>query len=216
MKKLLYRVARNGGVVFAEPDRAKLIAKIHAAIGSSTTWGEFRFAMPREEYEDLIKTAFDDNGEPRPRSTEPFSGETLDDLRIAACETGLLSHLATREGWGDLFFYGLDEVASAICRGIDVTKLETLAELRKAEADLRRARRKAKSAARQSSGLLRGVLKAAQEHCSVELEPASAANSALIQRLGAVYANLPSEHRALFESQLKRLVGLYRPLAPGS
>jgi aromatic ring hydroxylase len=90
-----------------------------------------------------------------------------------------------------------------------------LDELRKAEADLRRARRKAKSAARQSSGLLRGVPKAAQEHCSVEPEATSGINDALTQNLGAVYANLPSEHRALFESQLKRLVGLYRPLARG-
>src|SRR4051794_6755966 len=77
MKKLLYRLAGNRGVVFAEPDRAKLIANIHAAIGSSTTWGEFRFAMPREEYEDLVQTAFDNNGEPRPRSADPFSGESV-------------------------------------------------------------------------------------------------------------------------------------------
>jgi hypothetical protein len=77
MKKLVYRVAENGGVVFAEPDRANLIAKIHAAIRSSTTWGEFRFAMPREEYEDLVQTGFDSNGEPRPKSTDPFSGELV-------------------------------------------------------------------------------------------------------------------------------------------
>ena len=76
-KRLLYRVApHNGGVVFAKPDRANFIAKIHAAIDSAQTWGQFRFAMPRKEYSNIVR-AFDDEGEPRPKSTDPFSGECL-------------------------------------------------------------------------------------------------------------------------------------------
>ena len=76
MKRLLYRVVPyNGGVVFAEPDRATLIAKIHSAINSSKTWGQFRSAMPRDEYSKIVRTHFDDNGEPRPKSTDPFSSD---------------------------------------------------------------------------------------------------------------------------------------------
>lgn len=76
-KRLLYRVSPyNGGVVFAEPDRANFIATIHAAIKSSKTWGKFRSAMPRKEYSDIVRF-FDDEGEPRPKSTGPVSGESL-------------------------------------------------------------------------------------------------------------------------------------------
>lgn len=77
MKKLLYRVVpHNGGLVFATPDRATLIAKIHTAIASSKTWGEFRAAMPRKEYSEIVRV-FDDNGERRPKSTDAFDGEQV-------------------------------------------------------------------------------------------------------------------------------------------
>lgn len=75
-KTLMYRVVpHNGGVVFAERKRALLIARIHAAINSSKTWAEFRSLMPRDAYSDVIRASFDDNDEPRPRSTDEFSGE---------------------------------------------------------------------------------------------------------------------------------------------
>lgn len=77
MKKLLYRVVpHNGGVVFAKPDRATFIAKIHSAIDSSKTWGQFRSAMPRKEYSKIVR-GFDDEGESRPKSADPFSGECV-------------------------------------------------------------------------------------------------------------------------------------------
>lgn len=77
-KELLYRVVpHNGGVVFAEPRRATLIARIHAAINSSQTWGEFRAAMPPKEYSYIVRSSCDDNCEPRPKSTEEFSGECV-------------------------------------------------------------------------------------------------------------------------------------------
>lgn len=76
-RKLLYRVVpHNGGVVFAEPDRAKFIAKIHEAINSSTTWGEFRSVMPAIEYANIVR-AFDDQSESRPKKTDTFSGESV-------------------------------------------------------------------------------------------------------------------------------------------
>lgn len=40
--------------------------------------------------------------------------------------------------------------------------------------------------------------------------------ASLIKNLGTVYADLPGEHRALFERQLQRLVDLYRPVACGT
>lgn len=77
-KELLYRIVpHNGGAVFATPERAALIARIHEAINGSETWGDFRAAMPRKEYSWVIRAAFDDNGEPRPRSTDAFSGEDV-------------------------------------------------------------------------------------------------------------------------------------------
>ncbi|QDL37209.1 hypothetical protein [Rhodoferax sediminis] len=73
MKKLLYRVVpHNNGVVFATPTRAHFIGRIHRAIENSNTWGEFRKAMPRDEYSKVIRDTFDEAGERRPKSTDEF------------------------------------------------------------------------------------------------------------------------------------------------
>jgi hypothetical protein len=72
---LLYTVSpANGGLVFATPERAEFISRIHAAIHSQT-WAEVRRIMPRSEYSDMIRHLFDDCGEPRPRGCDPFSPE---------------------------------------------------------------------------------------------------------------------------------------------
>ena len=68
---LLYRVV-NRVVVFALADRATLIAGLHDAIERSRTWAEFRKAMPKAEYSEIMRY-FDANGEKRPRSTDPLS-----------------------------------------------------------------------------------------------------------------------------------------------
>ena len=74
-KKLLYRIEpHNRGVVFAEPERARLIAKIHDAISNSRTWKEFRDAVPKEEYRAIISSF--DEGE-KPRVSDEFSGEAV-------------------------------------------------------------------------------------------------------------------------------------------
>jgi len=86
MTKLLYRVVpHNGGVVFAEEDRAREIASIHNAIANSTTWGEFKAAMPPKEYEWIFEWYMEgidydeDLGEePQPPTPEePFDGYFL-------------------------------------------------------------------------------------------------------------------------------------------
>ena len=54
-KKLFYRIAgHNGGVVFAPPDEAIRVSQIHKAIGESKTWGQFREAMPENDYFELV------------------------------------------------------------------------------------------------------------------------------------------------------------------
>jgi hypothetical protein len=75
---LLYRVVdHNGGVVFATRNRARIVARIHQAISRSRTWGQFRAAIPREEYSRVIRNTFDARGEARPRSTDAFIAEVL-------------------------------------------------------------------------------------------------------------------------------------------
>jgi hypothetical protein len=75
---LLYRVAElNGGVVFARADRAMFIAKLHRGLNRARTWGEFRKAIPPAEYSQLMRENFDEQGEKRPRSSDPFSGEEI-------------------------------------------------------------------------------------------------------------------------------------------
>ena len=77
-RRLLYRVVpHNGGVVFADPERAEYIAAIHKAIDTSETWGQFGSQMPPVEFEELLASAFDDQGEARPEDSEQFSGEAL-------------------------------------------------------------------------------------------------------------------------------------------
>jgi len=76
-KRLVCRVVpHNTTVVFATPERAKFVARLHDAIESSRTWGEFRKAVPPAEYSKIVR-GFDDADEPRPKSTDPFDGEQI-------------------------------------------------------------------------------------------------------------------------------------------
>jgi hypothetical protein len=43
---LVYTPSVNFGVLFAERDVARRVAQIWRAVDGSTTWGEFRAAMP--------------------------------------------------------------------------------------------------------------------------------------------------------------------------
>ncbi len=74
---LVYRtVGHNGGLVFASESRAKYVARLHQALRTSRTWAQFRAAVPPGEYSAIIRS-FDDFGEPRPRSTDSFSAESV-------------------------------------------------------------------------------------------------------------------------------------------
>ena len=77
-KKLFYREAFNGGLVFAAPERAKFIEQIHQAIIQSKTWGEFRAAMPEEEYSVLHNRIVEDwEPEDIPAGDDAFSSDSV-------------------------------------------------------------------------------------------------------------------------------------------
>lgn len=79
MTRLLYRVVpHNGGVVFAEEERARLIATIHHALETATTWGEFRSLVPPAVYVDCIEDMeFGDEDQTEPDPNELFDGPVL-------------------------------------------------------------------------------------------------------------------------------------------
>lgn len=77
-KKLLYRlVPHNGGAVFAEDGRARLIAQLHEAIETAHTWGEFSRKLPTSEYQKIITEQFGEEGEPPPSDDDLFSGDEI-------------------------------------------------------------------------------------------------------------------------------------------
>jgi hypothetical protein len=76
--RLLYNIhPANLGLVFAEPERAHFISRIHRAICDSATWREFRLRMPRDEYSRVMREWFDEQGEPRPRGADEFELEMV-------------------------------------------------------------------------------------------------------------------------------------------
>jgi hypothetical protein len=72
-------------LVFAPPDRALYVDKIHRAIEESMTWGEFRKRLPAGEYQKLYEDRFSDDPDileesedaREPADDEPFSAEYL-------------------------------------------------------------------------------------------------------------------------------------------
>ena len=77
-KKLFYREAFSGGLVFASPERARFIDQIHQAINQSKTWGEFRATMPEEEYRVLYNRIVEDWGvEDAPSEDDEFSSDSV-------------------------------------------------------------------------------------------------------------------------------------------
>ena len=80
-KKLLWNISpANDGLVFAEPDPAKQISQIWCAIEDSETWEEFRRAMPRKDYSEILRNTFDEDGQPRPKGSDPFDTSVIGSL----------------------------------------------------------------------------------------------------------------------------------------
>lgn len=64
-------------VIYATPERAVFHSRVKRALEDSTTWGEFRHAMPRKEYSRLLREIFDDNEKPRPHGSDVFSMDQI-------------------------------------------------------------------------------------------------------------------------------------------
>jgi len=75
----------NPALVFAPPDVAEEVDRIHRAIEQSKTWGEFRQRMPARDYAHLYADSFsedphaidDDPDMAPPADDEAFSGECV-------------------------------------------------------------------------------------------------------------------------------------------
>ena len=78
-KCLMYKVDALVGeeVIYATPERAAFHSQVKHALEDSTTWGEFRRAMPRKEYSRLLRVIFDDNDVARPHGSDTFSMDQI-------------------------------------------------------------------------------------------------------------------------------------------
>lgn len=79
-KHLVYTVAANKGLVIARLDRAEFISRIYTALSKSITWGEFRRAMPKAAYSELlprISERYRDNGLPMPKNADRFDSSDV-------------------------------------------------------------------------------------------------------------------------------------------
>lgn len=78
---IVYRpgIGSNGvdSVVFAERQRAERVAQISDALENSTTWGEFRRALPAGEWEQRFQAYYDDAEEQPPADEDPFDAEEI-------------------------------------------------------------------------------------------------------------------------------------------
>lgn len=72
---LYYHVVEEA--VIAPAELAVRSDRIHRAIEKSRTWGGFRRLMPPDDYEALMRSQFDDDGEPRPCASDKFSAECV-------------------------------------------------------------------------------------------------------------------------------------------
>src|SRR5208283_1509876 len=57
---LVYTPSEYFGVVFAERALARRAAQVWRAVQESTTWGEFRTAMPAADWEEVVNRLDDD------------------------------------------------------------------------------------------------------------------------------------------------------------
>lgn len=69
-RHLVYKKCENA--VFAPRRLAEWVSQIYSAISDSRTWGEFRVAMPADEYARIMEDQFDREDEPRPSDDSTF------------------------------------------------------------------------------------------------------------------------------------------------
>ena len=70
---ILYTLAENDFLVFAERHRAESVARIRTACEEATTWGEFRDALKAEEFLEVLENLGEDPSDIDPSAA--FSGD---------------------------------------------------------------------------------------------------------------------------------------------
>lgn len=137
-----------------------------------------------ESFNPLVETAYTENGW-NPRAGRPTKDTEALEMVPATVRTYVTA------------------VRRAFRRGIDVARMKSFYELRKAirERPLRQRAPK-------------GVPKAIKEQfVGVDIKIGDDVNGALMHDVGFIYANLPRAQQALFERQLQQLLTKYLPLA---
>lgn len=74
-RDLVYRKCETA--TFAPRQIAEWVDQIHRALWNSKTWSQFRRRMPPEEYVRLMKSEFDEIGEPRPADRAKFEATMI-------------------------------------------------------------------------------------------------------------------------------------------
>jgi hypothetical protein len=76
---LVYTPSQIHGVLFAERDLARRVAQIWRAVEESTTWGEFRAAMPATDWEHLVELweGWYEDDIPIPPDDTPFTPDDV-------------------------------------------------------------------------------------------------------------------------------------------
>jgi hypothetical protein len=132
----------------------------------------------------------------------PFVHPKIKKNANRANSTRLLGHAAS-------FEYALGEIRRALKAGLDITALKTLAELRRAHLELRRARRQEKLlAARQYSEWVASVArrKAVKAQPAANTALASGEGAEILEMLCALDNALPPDARGQFETEVRRLL----------
>lgn len=81
-KQLMYKIDEDSGeyTIYATPERAVFHSRVMRALKESTTWAEFRRAMPCREYSRLLRELFDENALRRPHGSDAFDEFQIPDV----------------------------------------------------------------------------------------------------------------------------------------
>lgn len=72
---IIYTLAENDFLVFAERHRAESVARIRAACEKSTTWGEFRDALHPQEFLEVLNSLDEEESDVDPSAA--FTGDDV-------------------------------------------------------------------------------------------------------------------------------------------
>lgn len=85
---LFYREAWNSSLVFATPEEAMRVHKVHTAIKTAKTWADFRRLMPEGDYHELVNQVRKDWDEEESAGPMPSDDEAFDSDRLPGYNDG--------------------------------------------------------------------------------------------------------------------------------